>query len=367
VDFGLSEEQLVLEHSLRRFLTEEAPVERVREWVAECPGADNGSWTKLAELGIAGILVSEEHGGSGLGMFDAALAAESLAWALTPAPFLGSAVMAAVALGEGADAEQQGRWLPRIATGECRVGVAAMELTGAREGAGVEERDGQLHGKALMVIDAIGADAHLVPLGAEGESLALVDAHAPGLSCTPLDTIDPTRGFAEIVFADVEPAEWIGGRGAMASTSARMLDAGRIALAADLLGASERAIELAVAYAGQREQFGRLIGSFQAVKHMCAEMIAELEPARSLVWYAAHAFDELPEEAPLLAAHAKAHLSEIARDIVRTATEVHGGIGFTAEQNLHCWFKRAGVDRQLLGGPNDLRERAARVQGWITA
>jgi alkylation response protein AidB-like acyl-CoA dehydrogenase len=146
-----------------------------------------------------------------------------------------------------------------------------------------------------------------------------------------------------------------------------MLDAGRVVLAADILGASERAIEMSVAYAGQREQFGRVIGSFQAVKHMCAEMVAELEPARSLVWYAAHAFDEVPDDAPLTACQAKAHLAEIGTVIVRTATEVHGGIGFTDEQNLHYWFKRVGVDRQLLGGPDQLREHAARFQGWIAA
>jgi len=112
-------------------------------------------------------------------------------------------------------------------------------------------------------------------------------------------------------------------------------------------------------------QFGRVIGSFQAVKHLCAEMAAELEPARSLVWYAAHAFDAVPEEAALMATHAKAHLSEIGPFIVRTATEVHGGIGFTDELNLHYWFKRVGADRQLLGSPDALRDEAARLQGWI--
>ena len=121
-------------------------------------------------------------------------------------------------------------------------------------------------------------------------------------------------------------------------------------------------IEQAVAYAGERKQFGRLIGSFQAVKHMCAEMVAELEPARSLLWYAAHSFDAIPDEAPLMACHALAHLSEIARDIASVATQVHGGIGWTDEQNLHFWFKRIGVARHLLGGPELLRNRAAEIQ-----
>jgi len=148
------------------------------------------------------------------------------------------------------------------------------------------------------------------------------------------------------------------------SACRRMLDAARVVLAADILGASERAIELAVVYAMQRKQFDRVIGSFQAVKHLCAEMVTELEPARSLVWYAAHAFDAVPEESSLMASLAKAHLSEVGPFIVRTATEVHGGIGFTDEQNLHYWFKRVGVDRQLLGSPEALREGAAQLQGF---
>ena len=142
-----------------------------------------------------------------------------------------------------------------------------------------------------------------------------------------------------------------------------MFDAGRIALAADTLGACESMIEQAVTYAGQRKQFDRVIGSFQAVKHMCAEMIAELEPARSLLWYAAHAFDSIPDEAPLLACHVLAHVSEIGREISSVATQVHGGIGWTDEQNLHFWFKRISAARHMLGGPEWLREQAADLQG----
>jgi alkylation response protein AidB-like acyl-CoA dehydrogenase len=215
-----------------------------------------------------------------------------------------------------------------------------------------------------MVLDAALADHFLVPLDGGG-SLVMVDAAAPGLECTRLTTIDRTRGFAELSFSGAEVAEFIGPPGRAAEASRRMLDAGRVILAADILGASERALELAVAYAMQRRQFDRVIASFQAVKHMCAEMVAELEPARSLVWYAAHSFDAVPGDASLMASHAKAHLSEIGPAIVRAATEVHGGIGFTDEQNLHFWFKRVNVDRQLLGSPEALREEAARLQGWI--
>ena len=364
MDFALSEEQQLLAETLRRFLAAECPIARIRELVAREPGGEGGSWKALSELGVAGLLVPEEHGGSGLSLLDAAVAAEALAWGAAPGPFLGSAVMAPVALREAGTPEQQARWLPRLATGDCRIGVAASEVVARRDGAGVEERGGRLHGTALMVVDGPAADAYLVPLGPGGERLALVDGSAAKLAGRALVTVDRTRAFAELVFDGTEVAEWLGGEAGARAATRRMLDAGRVALAADLLGASGRALELAVAYAMQRKQFDRVIGSFQAVKHLCAEMAAELEPARSLVWYAAHAFDAAPEEATLLACHAKAHLSEVGPFVVRTATEVHGGIGFTDEQNLHYWFKRVGVDRQLLGTPEALREEAARLQGW---
>ncbi len=364
MDFSLSEEQELLAATLRRFLDEECPVTRVRELVAKRPGHDGGTWKELCELGVAGLLVPEEYGGSGLALLDAAVAAESLAWGIAPGPFLGSAVMAPIALRSAASAEQQDRLLPRLASGACRIGVAANELVSRRDEAGVALRGGRLHGLSLMVIDGIDADLLLVPID-EGRSLALVDARGAGVACKDLRTIDRTRGFGSVAFDAAPVVEWIGEPGAAGPATGRMLDAARVALAADILGACERAIELAVAYAMQRRQFDRVIGSFQAVKHLCAEMLAELEPARSLVWYAAHAFDAVPEEASLMACHAKAHLSEIGPWIVRTATEVHGGIGFTDEQNLHYWFKRVGVDRQLLGPPELLREQAARLQGWL--
>ncbi|MDJ0788171.1 MAG: acyl-CoA dehydrogenase family protein [Myxococcota bacterium] len=364
MDFALSEEQELLAQSLRRFLEEDCPVTRVRELVADEPGSDGGVWKALCELGIAGLLVPEEHGGSGLGMLDAAIAAESLAWGVCPGPFLASAVMAPIALAEAGTPEQQKRLLPALATGSLRIAVAATELVSKRGEAGVEVRDGRLHGTTLLVLDAFGADLFLVPTDG-GAGLALVEAGAAGLVQTGLPTVDRTRGFAELVFDGVAVSEWVGAEGGAAAATRRMLDAGRVVLAADALGASERALELAVAYALQRKQFDRVIGSFQAVKHLCAEMAAELEPARSLVWYAAHAFDHEPDEASLMAAHAKALLSEVGPFVVRTATEVHGGIGFTDEQNLHYWFKRVGVDRQLLGAPEVLHEEAARLQGLV--
>jgi alkylation response protein AidB-like acyl-CoA dehydrogenase len=361
MDFGLSEEQRLLEQTLRRWLDEQVPVARVREIAASEAGFDAKLWQGLAELGVLGLLVAEEHGGSGLGLLDAALAMESLARAATPAPYLGSAVLAPVALATAGTESQQRSWLPRLASGTARIGVALGELTGRRDGAALRVDGGRLAGRALFAIDAVGADAFVVAL--DREHLALVPADAQHLGVTALPTVDRTRRVAELTFDGVGPIEWLGTPAGTPGAAARVLAAGRVALAADALGAAGRALEMAVAYARQRVQFGRPIGSFQAVKHLCAEMAAELEPARSLVWYAAYAFDQRPEEAVLMAAHAKAHLAEVATAIVRTATEVYGGYGFTEEGDLHLWFKRAGLDRQLLGGPEAVRAEAAAAQG----
>jgi alkylation response protein AidB-like acyl-CoA dehydrogenase len=287
--------------------------------------------------------------------------ATALGHGAAPLPFLSSAVLAPLLFAAlGSRAEQQ-RWLPRLATGETRVAVAAAERVERRQDAGVSQAGGRLSGAALFVADGIGADAFLVPAG---DDLWLVPADARGLEVRALPTIDATRRLAELRCAGVA-AERIGPAGAAAPALERALDVARVVLAADLLGCCDRALELAVAYAGQRRQFDRPIASFQAVKHLCAEMAAAIEPARALVWYAAHAGDALPDEAPLLASLAKAHLAEVGTFVLRTATEVHGGIGFTDACDLHFWFHRAALDRQLLGGPEKLRARAAELQGWV--
>ncbi len=168
------------------------------------------------------------------------------------------------------------------------------------------------------------------------------------------------------MFDNVE-CELIGAEGSAADTIQKMVTAGRIALAADTFGAAEVMIYKARDYSLQRKQFDRMIGSFQAVKHMCAEMITDLEPCRSLIWYAAHAFDDSPEEVDVLACHAKAHTSEVGKWIARTATEVHGGMGFTELMGVHYWLKRIGLNRQLLGGPEATRHAAAVMQGFVAA
>lgn len=361
MDFGLSDDQTLLEETLRSFLADRVPITRVRELRgAACPN-DRAIWRELAELGATGILIPEKHGGSALSLLDAAIVSQALGHAVTPTSYLSSAVMVPVALAGLTDAKVDA-WLAGIATGELVFGVAATETFSLREGAGVRIAGGKLGGKAMMAIDACTADLILIAIGSD--RLAVVRGDAAGLTRTRLATVDATRCTAELVLEGVAPEAVYEDRSAAIE---RMLDAGRIALAADALGAAESMIAQAVAYSLQRRQFDRLIGSFQAVKHMCAEMIAELEPARSLVWYAAHSFEAMPDEAPLMACHALAHVSEIARDIASVSTQVHGGIGWTDEQNLHFWFKRIGVDRHLLGGPEWLRERAASLQGLALA
>ncbi|MDJ0851117.1 MAG: acyl-CoA dehydrogenase family protein [Myxococcota bacterium] len=361
MDFGLSEDQLLLEQTVRSFLAEQVPIERVRELrKKDCPN-DRAIWSALAELGVTGVLVPEGQGGAGLALLDAALVSQALGHAVTPAPFLSSAVMAPVALaGVGGSAALP--WLAGIAAGELVVGIAATELFSVREEAGLRLEEGRLHGKAMMALDAYGAD--LVLVATDADTLAVVKSDASGLATTRLTTVDATRCTAELVFDGVVPEAVFAGAG---EAVARMLDAGRIALAADALGACESMVEQAVAYAKQRKQFDRLIGSFQAVKHMCAEMIAEVEPARSLLWYAAHSFDALPAEAPLMTCQVLAHVSEIGREIASVSTQVHGGIGWTDEQNLHFWFKRIANARHLLGGPELLRSRAAELQGFAVS
>ena len=316
----------------------------------------------LVELGVPGILIPEEFGGLGLTLLDAALAAETLGRHVAPVPFVASAVMAPLALiGAGTEAQKK-TWLPKLATGEIdrrRRG----QRTGwrrAREGAG--HREGrQAHRQGAVRARFRGADIFIV--ADKFGDLHLVDAKAKGLEKTLLTTIDATRAIGELNFDDVDAEPLTGGNGP--ATLDRMIDAGRIMLAADTLGAGGRMIEKAVAYAKERKQFGRVIGSFQAVKHLCAEMVAELEPCRALIWYAAYGFDALPDQSRRMAAHAKAHPSEVGTFVARTATEVHGGMGFTDLLGLHYWFKRIGFNRQVLGGPEKARHDAAVAQGWV--
>ncbi len=347
MEFCLTADQKMMQESIHRTLERACPLDAVRK------GASEPVFDALVELGVPGILIPEDAGGLGLTLLDAALAAEMLGRHVAPVPFIASAVMAPLALAGSP-------WLEKLAGGKAKAGVAVSEhASGARDGAGISARNRKLSGTAMFVLDFAGADIFVVADKFAG--LHLVDAGAKGLTRTQLTTIDATRAVGALEFDSVE-AEALD---AAPNTLERMIDAGRIVLAADTLGAGERMLEKAVAYAKERKQFGRVIASFQAVKHMCAEMAAELEPCRALVWYAAYAFDAMPEQSRRLAAHAKAHTSEVGPFVARTATEVHGGMGFTDLLGLHYWFKRIGFNRQILGGPERARDDAAKAQGWV--
>jgi len=353
LEFGLSEEQILLKDTVNRYLDGASSLEQVRKFVT-APETD--VWNGLVELGIPGILVSEANGGLGMTALDAAIVAEALGSHTAPAPFLGSAVLAPVAL--EAAGENPDDILAALVSGEKRMGIAVGETYAARADAGIRSDGNRLSGRALFVLD-YGADAYLV--ADQQHALFLVGADAAGLTHRNLTTIDLTRRTGELIFNDVDARKVSDDP----TVLQKMLNFGRIMLAADTLGAGQIMLDQAVAYAGEREQFNRPIASFQAVKHMCAEMAAELEPCRALVWYAAHALDELPEEASLTACHTNAHLAEVGKFVAKTATEVHGGMGFTDLLGLHYWFKRIGFNRQLLGSPEMLRDQAARLQDLV--
>jgi alkylation response protein AidB-like acyl-CoA dehydrogenase len=352
MDFGLSEEQRLLQDTIRRLLADVFPTARARE-VSQSPDAHDAKlWSALAEQGALGALVAERHGGSELSFLDAMLVAEEIGRAAGPGAYAATAVMGALALRELSDERLAKEILPEIAAGRTRIGVGLAEATGARDGAGLRAIRGKLEGTALFALDAVGAERLL--LFCEG-GLVWVSARSASVEVAALATVDLTRRVAEVRLRGAESLARSGGL-------ERVLAAGRLALAFDSLGASERALELALGYARERQQFGRVIGSFQAVKHMLAEVAALLEPARSLLWYAAYAFESEPHEAERLAALAKAHVSEVATEVLRKTTEVHGGIGFTEQYDLHLWFRRVAQTRPLLGGPEQLRESAARLR-----
>ncbi len=360
MEFALSEDQKMFQRSIRGFLDSAAPLDRVRQVAAGDIGTASAISRDMTELGTSAIMVPEADGGLGLGLLDAALVQEALGAAVAPAAHLAGA-MAAVGIAHAGTEAQKSEWLERIAANDVRIGVAVAEHVGAREGAGVTAEGTTLSGKSLFALET--ADATHVLLSTKDGNLHLVAMDADKLTRIPLTTIDRTRDYAELVLDGV-PALALSGENMPGRAADLMVGAGRLLLAADTLGAAQAMLDKSVAYAAERKQFDRAIGSFQAVKHMCAEMAAVIEPARALIWHAAHAFDTGDDDAALMICLAKSHLSEIGTFVARTATEVHGGMGFTDLVGLHYWFKRIGANRQLLGGPEAVRAEAARLQGW---
>lgn len=362
MNFGLSEDQVMLKSTIKRFLEEQCPTLRVRAIMESATGHDPALWQGLVDLGITGLMIPAAHGGSGLELLDLALAAEELGYAATPGPFLGCA-LASVALMHATETAPQAIWLPRLAGGDAiatiAFGEADSEWNPARYAARV--KNGKLSGSKPLVPYGSSADAIIVAaVGDEGPDLWLAERHAPGLTLTPLKVVDMTRHVDRAEFADTPVTKLGGGPAAIQRT----LDAGCVLLAADAYGGARRCLEMTTQYALQREQFGQVIGAFQAVKHQLANLATELEPSLSLYWYAAHAFDRIRDQSERHAALAKAHLTDVFDRATRDATELHGGIGFTWEFDLHLWFRRAVFDRSFLGDAAFHRARAADLAGW---
>jgi alkylation response protein AidB-like acyl-CoA dehydrogenase len=362
MDFGLSQDQLLLKETIHRYLDAECPTARVRAIAESESGHDATLWQGLASLGVPGLLIPTAHGGSGLELLDAALAAEELGWACTPGAFLACA-LATAALGASGNAAAVARWLPAIADGTSIVTLALGEEGDVWDADHLTTRAnaGVLTGQKPLVPYAGVADAILVAARDDrGPGLWLVEREAPGVSITPLQGIDMTRRVSAVGLDGAPATKICGGREAID----RARDAGLVLLAADAYGGARRCLDMTVKYVMTREQFGQPIGTFQAVKHQLADLATELEPAVSLWWYAAHAYDRIRDRAERHAAIAKAHLSDLYDRTVRMTTELHGGIGFTWEYDLHLWFRRALFDRSFLGEARYHRQRAADLAGW---
>jgi len=358
--FGLSEEQSFFKDNVKKYLEDNASLDQIRKIVS---GDETNIGKEIHQgflnLGTNGLLVPEEFGGLGLDLLFAAVVSESLGACVGPVPYIAPYVMAPTAIMAAGNQKQKEKYLTKIASNEILVAVGFSEFIGSRNDAGLTFANGVLEGRAMFVMDAQVA-THFLLADNLGQ-MFVVEAQTAGLEIINLTTVDKTRQYAEIICKDT-PAELLELSGLSTDPISKSIDAGRIMLAADTVGASQEMIDQAVNYAKERKQFGRAIGSFQAVKHMCAEMVADLEPCYALVWHAAHCHDSSPEEAKLMACHAKAHVSEIGKGIAKKATEVHGGMGFTDLLGLHYWFKRIGVNRQMLGSPELVREEAMEIQ-----
>ena len=364
--FAVTAEQGELRESVRRFLADRAPLPRVRELMDTQDATDEKVWEQAAsQLGLQGIAIPEEYGGAGFSFAEQAIVLEELGAGLYPGPYLASAVLAATALLASDDVAAKQDLLPGIASGETVATVAFTEDGGSWEPdaialAASRAGDGWvLDGHKSFVLDGHTAGLILAVARAEdGLSLFAVQATAEGLRRQALPTLDQTRKLARLEFDSV-PARLIGAAGDGAAILDRTLDVAAVAQAAEQLGGAQRALDMAVDYAKIRHQFGRPIGSFQAIKHRCADLLLEVESLRSAVAYAAAAVAEDSGEVPVVAALTKAYASDVYFHVAAENIQIHGGIGFTWEHDAHLYFKRAKASELFLGDASYHREHLA--------
>jgi alkylation response protein AidB-like acyl-CoA dehydrogenase len=363
---GVSAEQEELRASVRRFLTDRAPISTVRELMETSGGLDAAVWRQAGEqLGLQGIAIPEEYGGSGFSFAEQAIVLEELGASLYGGPYLASAVFAASALLASPDEDARKTYLPGIASGEVIATLAFTEEDGSWDPAAIRltaTADGdswRLDGRKSFVLDGHTAGLILV-VARTGDDLSLfaVQADASGLARTALPTLDQTRKLARLDF-DAVPANLIGSAGDGTAVLSHVLDVAAIAQAAEQLGGAQRALDMAVEYAKVRHQFGRPIGSFQAIKHRCADLLLEVESLRSAVQYAAAAVAEDSPEVPMVASLVKAYASDVYFHVAAENIQIHGGIGFTWEHDAHLYFKRAKASELFLGDASYHREHLA--------
>jgi alkylation response protein AidB-like acyl-CoA dehydrogenase len=342
MNFDFTDDQQAIKRTAREFLESRYGPEKRRE-LAESGTYDDDLWREMCELGWAGIFIEEGHGGQGLGTVELVILMEELGYALAPCPFLSNAA-AGLVLAHAGSEQQRERWLPGIASGEARGTVGTVRSEGGMPGGRPPDEEA-----APLVPDA---DSAAVIVLLDGNSANLVDAADAQIE--PVGTIDSTRRFATVRVDSGEPLGGDPGPGR---------DRIATALAAELTGVAQAAMEMAVGYARERTQFGRPIGAYQAVSHACAQMLLEVECARSATYYAGWTADAEPESLPLAASMAKAYSSDAGWRVTASALQVHGGIGFTWEHDLHFFLKRAKTDGHLFGTAREHRERVADLAG----
>ena len=365
--FSFSAEQDEFRGNLRRLLAERVPTKEVRRLMESATGWEREGWRQLdTALGLSAIAIPEENGGYGFGFAELCIVLEEFGRALIPAPYLATALAARAILHGGSDADRASL-LPGIATGATIATLASAEDSGSWEAAATTltatpSGDGfRLDGHKSFVMDGASADLILLlarapgSTGEAGLSLFAVDAAAAGLTRTPLPVMDPTRRLARLTFAAV-PARLIGTEGAAAAPYRRTMMEAAAALANEMVGGAERLREDALAYAMMRMQFGRTIASFQSMKHKQAEMLLEVELAKSAAYFAAAAIDEGDEDAEAVASLAKAGAADAYVQTAIHALQIHGGIGFTWDNDTHLWFKRAKSSEVLFGDGQHHRE-----------
>jgi alkylation response protein AidB-like acyl-CoA dehydrogenase len=370
VNFAFSEEQEELRRSVRRFLEDKSPESEVRRLMETPEGYDPSVWDQMAQqLGLQGLAIPEEYGGSGYGYVELVVVLEEMGRALLCAPYFSSVALAANTLLASGDDAAKKEYLPGIAAGSTIATLAFTEDSGRWDEAGItltatKSGDGYtLDGHKSFVLD--GHTAHLILVAARtgaGVSLFAVDGNAAGLTRTSLSTMDQTRKQARLEFSGT-PARLVGAEGSGWTTLSKTLDLAAVALAAEQVGGAQKVLEMSVEYAKVRVQFGRPIGSFQAIKHKCADMLLEVESAKSAAYYAGWAAAEDSDELPVVASLAKAYCSDAYFHAAAENIQIHGGIGFTWEHPAHLYFKRAKSSELLLGDPSYHRELLAQRIG----